>query len=168
MQSGNYPAQYGAYLGIHINLVSKSGTNELHGSAVRLCREHHLQCQAVSRHGRPAQKPPLHYNQYGFALGGPVFIPKLYNGRDKTFFFGSWEKLDQVGSNTTIGSVLTPAMEKGDFSALGGYNVTSNTCVPNNGVAICLKDPSTGDLLSRQPDSGQRIGQCQWPDCAKA
>ena len=35
-------------------------------------------------------------------------------------------------------------MEKGDFSALGGFNVTSNTCVPNNGVAICLKDPSTG------------------------
>ena len=93
-----------------------------------------------------SKKPVLHYNQYGFALGGPVFIPKLYNGRNKTFFFGSWEKLNQIGQNTSVGCVLTPAMENGDFSALGGINVTAKTCVPNNGVAICLKDPTNGRI----------------------
>jgi hypothetical protein len=143
MQSGNYPAQYGAYLGIHINLVSKNGTNDLHGSVYDYVENTIFNAKPFL--ATPASaKPPLHYNQYGFALGGPVEIPRLYHGRDKTFFFGSWEKLDQIGSSTSIGSVLTPAMEKGDFSALGGYNTTSNTCVPNNGVAICLKDPATG------------------------
>jgi Carboxypeptidase regulatory-like domain len=143
MQSGNYPAQYGAYLGIHINLVSKSGTNDLHGTAYDYIENTIFNAKPFLATVSSA-KPVLHYNQYGFALGGPVYIPKLYNGRNKTFFFGSWEKLDQIGQGTSIGSVLTPAMEAGDFSALGGYNVTSNTCVPNNGVAICLKDPTTG------------------------
>jgi hypothetical protein len=143
MQSGNYPAQYGSYLGIHINLVSKSGTNDIHGSVYDYIENTVFNAKAfLSTPTTPKQI--LHYNQYGFAVGGPVFIPKLYNGRDKTFFFGSWEKLGQVGQSTTIGNVLTPAMETGDFSALGGYNVTSKTCVPNNGVAICLKDPTNG------------------------
>src|SRR3984957_3625512 len=143
MQSGNYPAQYGAYLGIHINLVSKSGTNEIHGSLYDYVENTIFNAKPFLA-TPTSKKPPLHYNQYGFALGGPVVIRKLYNGRDKTFVFGSWEKLSQVGSNTNVGSVLTPAMEKGDFSALGGFNVTSNTCVPNNNIAICLKDPTTG------------------------
>jgi hypothetical protein len=143
MQSGNYPAQYGAYLGIHINLVSKSGSNELHGSLYDYIENTVFNAKPFLATAT-SKKPVLHYNQYGFALGGPVTIPKLYNGRDRTFFFGSWEKLDQIGQSTSIGSVITPAMEKGDFSALGGYNVASNTCVPNNGVAICLKDPTTG------------------------
>jgi hypothetical protein len=143
MQSGNYPAQYGAYLGIHINLVSKSGTNELHGSLYDYVENTVFNAKPFLATAS-SKKPVLNYNQYGFALGGPVVIPKLYNGRDKTFVFGSWEKLKQIGQSTSIGSVLTPAMEKGDFSALGGYNVATNTCVPNNNVAICLKDPTNG------------------------
>ncbi len=143
MQSGNYPAQYGSYLGIHINLVSKSGTNDLHGSLYDYVENTVFNAKAFLL--TPASKKPiLNYNQYGFAVGGPVYIPKLYNGRNKTFFFGSWERLKQIGQSTSVGSVLTPAMEKGDFSALGGYNVTSKTCVPNGTVAICLKDPLNG------------------------
>jgi Carboxypeptidase regulatory-like domain len=143
MQSGNYPAQYGAYLGIHINLVSKSGSNELHGSAYDYVENTLFNAKPFLATAT-SKRPILHYNQYGFGVGGPVVIPKIYNGRDKTFFFGFWEKLDQIGQNTTVGSVLTPAMESGDFSALGAYNAGTNTCVPNNGVAICLKDPTTG------------------------
>jgi hypothetical protein len=143
MQSGNYPAQYGSYLGIHINLVSKSGTNDLHGSVYDYVENTVFNAKAFLL--SPASKKPiLNYNQYGFAVGGPVYVPKLYNGQNKTFFFGSWEKLKQIGQSTSVGSVLTPAMQKGDFSALGGYNVTSKTCVPNGTVAICLKDPLNG------------------------
>ena len=143
MQSGNYPAQYGSYLGIHINLVSKSGTNDIHGAVYDYVENTIFNAKAFLS-TPTAKKQVLHYNQYGFAVGGPVTIPKLYNGRDKTFFFGSWEKLQQVGQSTAVNSVLTPAMESGDFSALGAYNATSKTCVPNNGVAICLKDPMNG------------------------
>jgi hypothetical protein len=86
MQSGNYPAQYGSYLGLHVNLVSKSGTNDLHGAVYD-----YIQNTVFNAHdffdapGSP--KLINHYNQYGFALGGPVYFPKLYNGRNRTFFF---------------------------------------------------------------------------------
>src|SRR5580693_973439 len=118
MQSGNYPAQYGSYLGLHVNLVSKSGTNDLHGSVYD-----YIQNTVFNAHdffdapGSP--KLINHYNQYGFAVGGPVYFPKLYNGRSRTFFFGSWEKLNQVSESTGIASTLTSAERNGDFSAIG-------------------------------------------------
>ncbi len=90
MQSGNYPAQYGSYLGLHVNLVSKSGTQRFAWCGLRLHSEHLTQCSPVLRRtGSP--KLIQHYNQYGFDLGGPVHFPKLYNGRNKTFFFASYE-----------------------------------------------------------------------------
>ncbi|HTZ60876.1 MAG TPA: TonB-dependent receptor [Acidobacteriaceae bacterium] len=136
MQSGNYPAQYGSYLGIHINLVSKSGTDNLHGAVYDYVENTALNANVfTARPGSPKQV--LHYNQYGFQVGGPVVIPKLYNGRNKTFFFGSYEKLNQIGQGSSIVSAITPAMENGDFSAAG---------IPQ------LYDPSTG-----QPYPGNQI-----------
>jgi hypothetical protein len=118
MQSGNYPAQYGSYLGLHVNLVSKSGTNDLHGAVYD-----YIQNTALNAHDffdQPgAAKPINHYNQYGFDLGGPVYFPKLYNGRNRTFFFASWEKLNQVSESTGTASTLTQAERNGDFSAIG-------------------------------------------------
>lgn len=138
MQSGNYPAQYGAYLGIHVNLVSKSGTNDLHGAAYDYVQNTALDAKPFTQlPGKPT--PILHWNQYGFQLGGPVFIPKLYNGRSKTFFFASYEKLNNVGQGSGITSVLTPAMMKGDFTAIGSLNTTTGVC-----TGICLKDPKSG------------------------
>jgi hypothetical protein len=136
MQSGNYPAQYGSYLGVHINMVSKSGTNKLHGTAYD-----YIQNTALNAHqffdtpGSPKQIQ--HYNQYGFGVGGPVFIPKAYNGRDRTFFFGSYEKINQVQQSTYISSSLTNAERSGDFSAIG--SMVAGQC-----SGICLTDPTTG------------------------
>lgn len=116
MQSGNYPAQYGSYLGIHINLVSKSGTNDLHGSVYDYVQNTSLNAhQFTDPVGSPKQVQ--HYNQYGFAVGGPVYIPKLYNGRNKTFFFASYEKINQVQQTSAIDTTLTQAQRNGDFSA---------------------------------------------------
>ena len=128
MQSGNYPAQYGSYLGIHVNIVSKNGTNDLHGAAYDYVENTALDAKPFTA-SSTAKAPVLHYNQWGGNLGGPVYIPKLYNGRNKTFFFGSFEKLNQIGQNTGISSVITPDMEKGNFNLPG---------VPQ------LYDPSTG------------------------
>jgi hypothetical protein len=134
MQSGNYPAQYGAYLGVHINLVSKVGTNDFHGVVYD-----YIKNTALNAHNfldSPTQKKaPLNYNQYGFTLGGPVWIPKVYNGRNKTFFFGSYEKLNQKAQSAGTSTVMTAAQEGGDFSALGNLNA-NGTC-----TGICLKDP---------------------------
>src|ERR1700722_18818960 len=144
MQSGKYPAQYGSYLGLHVNMVSKSGTNDLHGAAYD-----YIQNTALDAHdffdapGSP--KLINHYNQYGFDLGGPVYIPKLYNGRNKTFFFGSWEKLNQISQATGIASTLTAAERTGDFSAVG-VSITdpfTGLAYPNNQIpASELNSPS--------------------------
>ena len=137
MQSGNYPAQYGSYLGLHINLVSKSGTDSLHGAFYD-----YIQNTALNAHqffdAPGSAKQIQHYNQYGFDLGGPVVLPKLYNGRDKTFFFGSYEKINQVQQSSYISSSLTPAERSGDFSAIGSLNA-ENQC-----TGICITDPTTG------------------------
>jgi Carboxypeptidase regulatory-like domain len=118
IQSGNYPAQYGSYLGLHVNLVSKSGTNDLHGAVYDYIQNTALNAhQFFDQPGAPKQIQ--HYNQYGFDVGGPVYFPKLYNGRNKTFFFGSWEKLNQISQSTGIASTLTSAERSGDFSAIG-------------------------------------------------
>jgi hypothetical protein len=129
MQSGNYPAQYGSYLGLHVNLVSKSGTNDLHGAVYDYIQNTALDAhQFFDAPGSP--KLVQHYNQYGFDVGGPVYFPKLYNGRNRTFFFGSYEKLNQISESSSIASTLTAAEIGGDFSAIG----------------VPITDPSTGLL----------------------
>jgi len=75
MQSGNYTAQYGSYLGIHINLVSKSGTNELHGAVYDYVENTALNANVFTA-APGSKKQVLHYNQYGSQVGGPVYIPK--------------------------------------------------------------------------------------------
>jgi hypothetical protein len=148
MQSGNYTAQYGAYLGVHVNLVSKAGTNQYHGVAYDYIKNtvfnaHNFFDTATTK------KAPLNYNQWGFALGGPVIIPKLYNGRNKTFFFGSYEKLNQKAQSPGTSTVMTGAMRAGDFSALLDTSPTGCTPTPPGQApssatgGICIRDPAT-------------------------
>jgi hypothetical protein len=148
MQSGNYTAQYGSYLGVHVNLVSKAGTNQFHGVAYDYIKNtvfnaHNFFDTATTK------KAPLNYNQWGFALGGPVIIPKLYNGRNKTFFFGSYEKLNQKAQSPGTSTVMTSAMRNGDFSALLDTSATGCTPTPAGQAAspatggICIHDPAT-------------------------
>ena len=148
MQSGNYPAQYGSYLGLHVNLVSKSGTNDLHGAVYDYIQNTALNAHDFFDH-QEAPKPINHYNQYGFDLGGPVYFPKLYNGRNRTFFFASWEKLNQISEYTGIASTLTSAERNGDFSAVGVPITDPFTGLPypNNQIpASELNSPSAHDL----------------------
>jgi len=142
MQSGNYPAQYGGYLGVYVNMVSKSGTNDLHGSAYDYVENTAMDAFPFTANAATSKKPVLHSNQFGGTVGGPVYIPKLYNGRNRTFFFGSYEKLNEIGQGSSISSVLTPAMESGDFSALCTQFDGTGKCVSGDGTQ--LYDPSSG------------------------
>jgi hypothetical protein len=95
VQTGTYSAQYGAYMGVHINMITKSGTNQFHGAAVEFLRNQVLDARTFFTLPTPvnptAKKPPLRQNQFGLEFDGPVVIPKLYNGKDKTFFMASYE-----------------------------------------------------------------------------
>ena len=117
VQTGTYPAQYGGYMGVQINVITKSGTNQLHGDVFEFLRNDALDARGFF--ARPdLPKAPLRQNQFGFALTGPVVIPKLYNGHNRTFFLLNYEGLRNKQSLPGISSVFTPAMRQGDLSAI--------------------------------------------------
>ena len=134
-QNGNYTAQYGDYLGIHVNLVSRSGTNAFHGTVFDYLQNDAF--NAKSWLATPtSKKNELRYNDFGGVLSGPVIIPHLYNGRDKMFFTGSYEGLRNHGSTFTTATVLTNRMRMGDFGELcaSGFDSTGR-CISSNGSA---------------------------------
>ena len=117
VQTGTYPADYGGYMGVQINLVSKAGTNTLHGSVFEFTRNNWFDARGFfNAVGQP--QAPFRQNQFGFELDGPVIIPKLYNGRNKTFFMGNYEGLRNFSATASIATELTPVMRQGNFSEL--------------------------------------------------
>ena len=100
-----------------IVLSSKSGTNTLHGALFETNRNSGY---GVARQRQDSYtKPPfLNRNEYGVSAGGPVYVPKVYNGRNKTFFFFSWEASRNITNATQQWTVPTEAMRNGDFTNL--------------------------------------------------
>src|SRR5207245_9615540 len=97
VQSSTYSAEVGGAPGGQVNLTTKSGTNALHGGAWEFNRNDAFTALNGFQPRVPGAKPPrLNRNQFGANLGGPVFLPRLYNGKNKTFFFFNWEYGRQV------------------------------------------------------------------------
>ena len=113
------PAEYGGVA--DITTVSKSGTNNFHGGLFENVQNTDFNAADTFSH----EVTPVKMNNFGLYMGGPLIIPHLYNGRNKTFFFGSYEVLRLPKSQTAILSVPTAAMRNGDLSAypdaLTGY-----------------------------------------------
>ena len=86
-----------------MNLVTKSGTNDLHGTLYEFDRNNNSDARSEFETGAP---PPLRQNQFGYAVGGPVYFPHLYNGRNKTFWFASYEGWRISSSSGTITSTF--------------------------------------------------------------
>ncbi|MCU1328223.1 MAG: hypothetical protein JWN34_3593, partial [Bryobacterales bacterium] len=113
VDTNGFKAEYGQAGGGVMTFASKSGTNGFHGSAYDFLRNDAMD----ARNFFAAKRSVYRQNDYGFTASGPVIIPRLYNGRDKTFFFVSYEGFrNRVGANDTILSVPTPEMYTGDFS----------------------------------------------------
>lgn len=119
VQTSNYAAEYGQVGGGYFNLTMKSGTNQFHGSVYDyFVNEVFNAGQPFT--GNPAgnPRPRNRRNDYGFTIGGPAWIPKVYNGRDKTFFFFNWEQYrEHVDINNQLETVPTAAYREGDFNA---------------------------------------------------
>ncbi len=139
-------AQSGMHSGGLVNAVTRSGGNQYHGSGFEFIRNNYLDgqnffstCTIVAPATSCSAKDTLHQNQYGGTFGGPVILPKIYNGKDKLFFFVGYQflKNDQATANTTM-RVPTVANLAGDFSATDGVNCTANK------TFIQLVDPLTG------------------------
>jgi hypothetical protein len=138
VQTGTYSAQYGSYLGVHINMITKSGTNQFHGALVEFLRNQVLDARNFFTLPTPANptasKPPLRQNQFGGEIDGPVIIPKLYNGKDKTFFMGSYEGFRLVQQTTSLSTEMPSAVFRGDFSGVPVSSITGGV----------IKDPLNG------------------------
>ena len=131
LESHNDSAEFGGSSGGTINISTKSGTNTLHGSAWEFNKTNTMQALAYfTPHGTP--QTPFTQNQWGGTLGGPVVLPKLYNGKNKTFFFGGYEDLRYTGPGTWSAIVPTAAELSGDFTADAPiYDPTTTTCDAN-------------------------------------
>jgi hypothetical protein len=116
-QTGNYTAQYGAYMGVHVNVDTKSGTNKIHGTAYDYIQNDFFNAKSWTTLAT-ARTPVLRFNQFGGVLDGPIVVPHFYNGRDKAFFMGSYEGLRQINQTTSTATLITDAERTGNFSAL--------------------------------------------------
>src|SRR3954451_1088242 len=150
VQSGNYSAQYGAYLGAHLNLVTKTGTNELHGAVWEFFRNDVLDARNFFL-SPTLSKPPLRQNQFGVEIGGPVILPKLYNGRNKTFFMFDYEALRLRKQATALDTVLTPLMRQGIFTESPALRTANGVAFPGNILPATAISPQTVKLLQYMP-----------------
>ncbi len=166
VQTGTYSAQYGAYLGVHINMVTKSGTNDYHGSFVEFLRNQVLDARAFFTLPTPANptaaKPPLRQNQFGVEFDGPVTIPRLYHGKDKTFFMASYEGYRLVQQATSLSTEMPAAFFTGNFSGVPTGSITGgaikdplngNTPFPGNIIPSSRISPVTQKLQQYYPGS---------------
>ena len=115
VQTGSTSAEFGSYLGVHINVVTKSGTNNLHGSVFHFAQDDSLDSRGYF--DNPAlPKNPRDRKQFGAQVDGPIVIPGLYDGRNKTFFMGAYEGVRAEGLSSPTVSVPTALMRQGNFS----------------------------------------------------
>ncbi len=125
--TNTFSAQYGHTSGGFVEYTTKSGTSEYHGEAYEYFDNDKLQARGEIAPVRP----PVRQNQYGFTLGGPVIIPKLYNGRKKTFFFFNYDmfKYTNAGAGSGFGTVADDQVRSGDFSqSLTGQQIGTDAC----------------------------------------
>ncbi len=162
VQTSNYAAEYGGAGGGYLNFTMKSGTNQYHGSAYDYWVNDVLNAGLpftanCTAEGNCATNPnsgliknAVKRNDFGFTLGGPLRIPKLYNGKDKTFFFFNFEQFRQSTiTNNGIATVPIPAYTTGNFAAAEAPFLSflnSDGAIPNQ-----IFDPATRHIVNGVP-----------------
>lgn len=147
--SEDYSAEYG-YSANQVAIVSKSGSNQLHGTAFEFFRNNDLDAREPTP-GTVTPNPELRQNQFGFVLGGPVYIPKVYDGRNKTFWLANYEGWRIVNGYLMNGEVPTAAELGGDFSASGlpAFDLT-----PGSPCQLALSASTSSPCMPMDPNTG--------------
>jgi len=118
VHAGSYSAEYGHNAGAQVQIQTRSGGNQFHGALFEFLRNDSFDARNFFRR-RPLSKDILQRNQFGFVLSGPVWLPKIYKGRDKTFWMVNYEGQREKQEVASIASVAPDAFRTGDFSAIG-------------------------------------------------
>ena len=140
---GQYSAQFGRNASGQIDVITKSGTNSIHGSAYEFLRNDFFDANGFLNNTLHQHIPKYRYNDFGFSFGGPVYIPKIYDGRNKTFFFVSEEWLREVTYTTGTALVPTAAERTGDFTDDGFKSGSTWTSQNINVCTAYTYNPST-------------------------
>ena len=149
IQTSNFAAEYGQVGGGMFNVTMRSGTNSFHGSAYDYFVNEIFNAGNPFVTGSPQgnPRPRARRNDYGFTFGGPVRIPKVYNGRDKTFFFFNWEQFRETTKvNNQFQTVPIAPYRTGDFgqAVLPGARIIGTDALGRQMLEGMIYDPNTG------------------------
>src|SRR5882672_5655827 len=138
--SGVMPAEFGHGAASYTNVITKSGVNQIHGSFFEFARNAAFDARNYFDHKSVADErriPPFVRNEFGFTNGGPLVLPRIYNGRDRTFYFGQYQGFRQVLGTTQVFPVPTAAERQGiDTLTFPGDTLT----VPVNPAIVPVLD----------------------------
>jgi len=129
VQAGVYPAEFGR-LQIQVNVSTLSGTNQFHGTVFDFVRNNDFDALPYNFTTVPLKSSPFKWNQFGYTLGGPVWIPKIFNGKNRLFFMSNYEGFRLRQQTQTVYTTFPAAFRTGDFSSVLATHV--------------IKDPTTG------------------------
>jgi hypothetical protein len=153
VDTNGFKAEFGHAGGGSFAFVSKSGTNQFHGNAYEFLRNDFFDAPGFFDNATGKRKPVLRQHDFGFTIGGPIWIPKIYNGRNRSFFFLSNERFrNRTGPRADQFTIPLPEMYQGDFSnwkdqsgnLLPIYDPATNRPGPN---ATTIRDPFPGNLI---------------------
>lgn len=164
VQSNSLSAEWGRFSGGVVNVSTRSGTNEYHGSVYEYLRNDVFDANEFFNKGAGRDTPPFRMNQFGGAVGGPLSLGRIYDGRNRTFFFADYQGTRWRRGDTFRGSLPTAEQRRGDFSktftqtgalvTIFDPNSTQNntrTPLPGNVVPANRLDPIAVKLLEYYP-----------------
>jgi len=159
VETGVYSAEFGREVG-QVNVSTKSGTNEYHGTLWEFLRNNKLDALPFGFTKVRPTSSPFKWNQYGFTLGGPIQIPKIFNGKNRLFFLANYEGFRLRNQTQGVYNVPSVAMRSGNFSELlPGTTIKDplNNNVPfaNNIIPTSRLDPISIGLLQFYPAPNQ-------------
>jgi len=160
VQTSLYAADVGRNSGAVVDVITKSGTNQLHGSAFEYLRNSAMDARSFfNKAGTPF--PAFRFNQFGGSLGGPVWLPRVYNGRNRTFFFADYEGYRRTSLNTLVTTVPVPAMRAGNFAGINAIfdplstvasgSSYTRTRFADDQIPLSRFDPVTLKLINAYP-----------------
>src|SRR5215467_5239360 len=151
--TSSYSAEYGRTSGGIVTMVINSGTDLYHGALYEYFRNEDLNANNFFNNVLSKPRSQDRYNLFGAKLGGPVWIPKLYRGKQKTFFFFDYEGLRQSSPYFNTSTVPSAAFRAGDFSAskVVVFDPTSNTAFPGNQIPANRIDPAAAKIAGVMP-----------------
>jgi hypothetical protein len=148
-----YSAEAGRSSGGTVTAIIKSGTNHYHGSLYELFRNEAMDANNFFNNVRGLPTGADRYDQYGFAFGGPLWLPRLYNGRNRTFFFYNLDQTLNKYQSITTNSVPSAAFKSGDFSSatIAVNDPTTKTPFSGNIIPSSRLDPVALRVMSLTP-----------------